>query len=95
MEGKVKNVSRVIGYKERTEDHGKSDVHPIRCTRTYAKTYDGKEVEIDENQIRAVTGCKRITTNTIKRLNDSMHNKRVKYDDRGNLLSDLMKLLFK
>lgn len=93
MEGKVKRVVRAVGHKEGTADHWKSDVHSLRITRTYAELYNGKEVNINENQIRSVTGRKNITGKLINNINDKLHNKHIQHDTSGNLLSKLVDLL--
>lgn len=89
MEGKVKKVWRDVWYVEGTEDHWSSDVHPLRCTRTYALLYDDNEVDIDEDDIRDYYGCTNITRNIIESLNDDLHNEKIEYDEDGDLIGEL------
>ncbi len=81
MKGKIKNVRRDIGFIESTEDHWKSDVHPVRITRTWAETYDGNEIDIDEDEIRSHYNRKHLTKNTIERLDRDLHNRWVEHED--------------
>lgn len=89
MKGKVKKVWRDVWYVEGTEDHWKSDVHPLRCTRTYALLYDENEVDIDEDDIRDYYECSNITRNIIESLNDDLHNVWIEYDEDGDLIGEL------
>ena len=76
-EKKIKSVERTDTRREMRQDHWSSDVHPVRETNTYANAYDGTKVCIDENDIRATFGWKRITDNRLDKLEGMLHNKRV------------------
>lgn len=53
MKGKVKYVTRNVWYAGNAADQYSSDIHDVRFTTTNAILYDGKEVVIDEDDIKS------------------------------------------
>ena len=90
MRGKVKYVRRNIWYEENSSDHWTSHNHAVRCTCTYAVTYSGDEIEIDENDIRDFYDISNITRDIIEQLNNDLHNVWVNYyeDEDGDYYLD-------
>ena len=84
MRGKVKYVARSIWYKVwNPYEHG------VRYTNTYAVLYNGKKVNIDEDDIRDYYDRTRITSELISELSDDLHNEWIEYyeeDDGFNYL---------
>ena len=81
MRGKVKYVRRDVWYEENSSDHWSSDNHAVRYTCTYAVTYDGTEIDIDEDEIRTYYDCSRLTSNIISQLSNDLHNVWVNYEE--------------
>lgn len=79
MEGKVKYVRRSVWYQENTQDHWKSNVHPVRCTCTFAVLYNGDKVDIDEDDIRDYYNRKKINDELIEELSNELHNVWINY----------------
>lgn len=83
MRAKVKFVTR----RELMVEGGLTSMmygHAERRTCTWAVTYDDKEISIDEDEIRRVFNQKRITTQLIDKLSDSLHNVYVDYREDGD-----------
>lgn len=79
MRGKVKYVTRNIWYIGNMADQHRSDVHDIRYTTTNAILYNGKEVILDEDDIKNFYSRSKITEKLIKTISDSLHNVWINY----------------
>ena len=84
MRGKVKEVKRSEWHVATQQNWPLHDVHATRATNTYAVLYDGKNVSIDEDDIRRFYGCQRITEACIAKLSNDLHNKEIEYTTDGD-----------
>lgn len=79
MKGKVKYVTRSVWYIGNAADQYRSDVHDIRYTTTNAILYDGREVVIDEDDIKEYYERSRITDKLVNTISESLHNIWIKF----------------
>lgn len=81
MKGKVKYVTRNVWYAGNAADQYSSDIHNVRFTTTNAILYDGKEVVIDEDDIKSYYDRSRITDKLVNTISESLHNIWINYSE--------------
>ena len=90
MRGKVKYVTRSVGYEESSDSYHSHDTHAVRHTNTYAVLYNGDEVDIDEDDIRDYYDRSYINKDLIDDLSNDLHNEWIEYyeDEDGDYCLD-------